>query len=212
MRDVPLNSTTETTRVVDHQTPLGTTNDPATTISHTIPLLLNKAVQVASYQMLQQAALEAVAGTRLLFWRETPVVDGSAQAPEVFAGRAQVTDTTETNAAGQNDADQVSFTLTVEDGVNWTKQGGAGTGAILTLSVVNGGADLTAGSGIQVIGGGGYGATVDLTVATGAVTGATVAVGGTNYAVDDLLTILDPTVLTLPTSAAPTLKVDTVTT
>lgn len=170
-----------------------------------IPLEMNLDVASAGYEILKFAGMNAArsgVNNAVQVWMETPVTDGSADAPESHAGVAQVADFKPEMKAG--DVALIKCKLQGFGDPTWVQQGGAAATGAATLTITSGGAGQTAGTALPLIGGTGYGATVTVAVTTGAITTATIVSRGTGYTVGDRLTLLRGT--TLPTLTVATIS------
>jgi hypothetical protein len=202
-----IQSTSDTVDVIDYGSDGGFKANLVTGNSYTISCSMNLDVTDAGYALLKNAALTAGTGTTLRWFRLTPVTDGSSDTAEAHAGVAFVTNFSEDITAGN--VAKVTFDLAGYGAYTFVPQGGtAGTG-IATVTITDGGANLTAKNGVELVGGSGFGAIANLTVVTGAITAVTIVNAGTGYAVNDVLTVLDPAVVgtgdTLPTFEVATL-------
>jgi hypothetical protein len=211
--DQPFNLSTDSVDIITQGSSGGFTKPIISRSSWAIPLEMNLDVTSPGYLALKYAAMNAAnsaVNNALQFWMETPVVDGSASAPESHAGICQVADFQPTLKAG--DVAQIRCTLQGFGDPVWTGQGNTtSAGRIATLTIISGGAGLTAGTAVPLIPitGSGYGATATVAVTTGAITTATIVVPGLRFAVGNLLTISSPAVVgpgdTLPTLSVATL-------
>lgn len=177
-----------------------------------IPLEMNLDVTSLGYQILKFAGLNAAksgVNNAVQVWMETPVTDGSGATAESHAGVAQVADFKPEMKAG--DVAVVKCKLQGFGDPTWTKQTGAGGGTgIATLTITSGGASLSAGTAVALVGGTGYGATATVGVSGGVINSAVIVSGGTGYTVGDRLTIFAAPVVgagdTLPTFVVATIS------
>lgn len=200
----------DTQDVLDYSTDFGFKSQIVTGNSYSISCALNLDPTSDGYKILKKASMTSAQGVAVEWYRELPLVGTSNDHPQVDAGVAFVSNWSESLEAGS--ISSVTFDLTGYGAPKNYQQGDA----IATLTVTNGGAGLTAGSGKALVStspaqgnGSGKGATVDITVSSGVITAATIASGGTNYKVGDVLTITDPTVFGTG-DTAPVLTVATV--
>jgi hypothetical protein len=212
--DQPFNLSTDSVDIITQGSSGGFTKPIISRSSWAIPLEMNLDVTSPGYLALKFAAMNAAnsaVNNALQFWMETPVVDGSAAAPEAHAGICQVADFQPTLKAG--DVAQIRCTLQGFGDPTWTGQGNTTTvGRIATLTIVSGGVGLTAGTAVPLVAAGagaGYGATATVAVTGGVISTATIVSPGRGFVVGNLLTIISPTVVgpgdTLPTLSVATL-------
>lgn len=189
LSDTSVKGTSQKTGAIDYETGIGGRKDLITEIGYNLPCTMNVALADAGYQLLKQAWLEGAQGTTIQWYRISPVKDGSGDPAETHAGVAFVEGFDENVRAGE--IATVSFTLAGFGGLTWVPQGGVGATAVATVTIVEDGAGLTAGTytGVSLVGGTGAGAKATLVVSGGGVvTTATITTGGTGYTVGDLLT------------------------
>jgi hypothetical protein len=115
-----IQGTSDSTAVLDYDSEFGFQANLITGQSYTIPCSMNLDVTDEGYQILKEAALEAASGTLVQWFRETPVTDGSNDAPEYHAGLAQVGSFSEDIVAGN--IAKVSFDLIGFGAYEWSAQ------------------------------------------------------------------------------------------
>jgi hypothetical protein len=187
-------STDSTDAPLDYSSEYGWKNPLMTNIGWSVPASMNLSLGDAGYRILKQAWLNGAAGTALKVYRVSPVKDGSGDDAEIHSGIAFVEGFQESIQAG--DVATVSFTFRGTGALLWYPQGNP----IATLTVTTAGSGMTAAtySGKALVPvnpapgvGSGKGATANIVVAGGGtVTSApTIAAGGTNFKVGDVLTV-----------------------
>lgn len=186
----------DTKDVLDYSTDFGFKSSIVTGNSYTISAALNLDPTSEGYLLLKRAAQTSANNVAVEWYRELPLVGSGNANPQVDAGVAFVSNWKESLEAGS--IASVTFDFQGFGAPKNYQQGDA----IATLTIDDGGVGLTAGSGKALVSsspaqgnGSGKNATVDLTVSSGVVTGATIASGGQNYKVGDVLTITDATVV-----------------
>lgn len=117
-----IQTTSTTVDVLDYGSEFGFSASLVTGQSYTIPMGMNLNLTDAGYAILKQASLEAVQGTTVEWFRESPSIDPLETALETHAGIAFVTDFSEDIQAGN--VAKVSFTLTGYGAPVWTPEGG----------------------------------------------------------------------------------------
>lgn len=114
-----IQSSSDTTDVLDYGSTQGFKASLVTGQSYTIPCSMNLDLNDAGYKVLKQAALDAASGVTVQWYRESPEMS-STGSPEVHAGVAFVTDFSEDIQAGNVAA--VSFTLSGYGAYTWTAE------------------------------------------------------------------------------------------
>jgi hypothetical protein len=210
-----IQGTSESTSVVDYDSPQGFQANLITSQSYSIPAGMNISTTDEGYYILKTAALKAADGVLLEWYRETPVTDDSGDNPETHAGLAQISDFSEDIVAGS--ISKVTFTLNGYNAYRFYPQGNP----IATVTVSTAGSGLTPAtySGVALVSfnptqgiGSGKGATADIVVAAGGTVEAapTIIAAGTNYKVGDILTVAAGTVGDAGTDVLPRFTVATV--
>jgi hypothetical protein len=187
-------STDSTDAPIDYSSEYGWKNPLMTNVGWSVPASMNLSLGDAGYKLLKSAWLSGAAGTALRVYRVSPVKDGSGDDAEVHSGIAFVEGFQESIQAG--DVATVSFTLRGYGQLLWYPQGNP----VATLTVTSGGSGLSPATynGVALVGstpgqgaGSGRNATADIVVAGGGTVTAppSIAAGGTNYKVGDILTV-----------------------
>lgn len=211
LTNTSISVSSDTQQVLDYSTDFGFTSQIVTGNSYTLSCALNLDPTSEGYKVLKRASMTSANNVAVEWYRELPLVGSGNDNPQVDAGIAFVSNWSESLEAGS--ISSVSFDLLGYGAPKNYQQGDP----IATLTITNGGAGLTGGNGKALVStspaqgnASGKNATVDITVnGSGVITGATIASGGQNYKVGDVLTITDPSVFGSG-DTAPVLTVATV--
>jgi hypothetical protein len=119
LENAGIQSSSDTTDVLDYNSPQGFKASIVTGQSYTIPCTLNLSLKDAGYLLLKSASLNAAAGDLVEWYRESPeqTVGGT---PEKHSGVAYVTDFSEDIQAGN--VAKVSFTLSGYGAPTWVME------------------------------------------------------------------------------------------
>ena len=119
LENAGIQSSSDTTDVLDYASPQGFKASVVTGQSYTIPCTLNLSLKDAGYLLLKSASLNAAAGSLVEWYRESPeqTVGGT---PEKHSGVAYVTDFSEDIQAGN--VAKVSFTLNGYGAPTWVME------------------------------------------------------------------------------------------
>lgn len=196
LTNASISVSSDTQDVLDYSTDFGFKSSIVTGNSYTISAALNLDPTSNAYLILKRAAQNSANNVAVQWYRELPLVGSGNTDPQVDSGVAFVGNWSESLEAGSIAA--CSFDL-VGYGAPKNYQQGDG---VATLTVTNGGAGLTAQTGVPLVGtspeqgnGSGKNATATITVnGSGVIQTATIVASGENYKVGDVLTINDPTV------------------
>lgn len=210
LSNASVQGTSSSQKILDYSSSFGFGKAIVTENGYSIPCNLNLDPDSEGYKIIKRAWRNSSGGQTLQWYRELPIVGTTDKQGQVDAGVALVSNLQEDMTAGN--VAKITFTLEGYGTPQDYQQGSS----IATLTVTNGGVGLTAGTGKALVSAtptqgnlSGKGATVDITVSSGVITAATIANGGSNYKVGDVLTITDATVVGAG-DTAPVLTVATV--
>jgi hypothetical protein len=211
LTNTSISVSSDTQTVLDYSTDFGFSSQLVTGNSYNISCALNLDPTSEGYLTLKRAAQTSANNVAIEWYRELPLVGTSNDNPQVDAGVAFVSNWSESLEAGS--VASVSFDLLGFGAPKNYRQGDP----VATLTITNGGAGLTAQTGVALVGtnpaqgnGSGKNGTVTITVnGSGVIQSATIVAGGQGYKVGDVLTITDATVFGSG-DTAPVLTVATV--
>ena len=119
LENAGVQSSSDTTDVLDYASPQGFKASVVTGQSYTIPCTLNLSLKDAGYLLLKYASLNAAAGQLVEWYRESPQ-QTPIGTPETHSGVAYVTDFSEDIQAGN--VAKVSFTLSGYGAPTWVME------------------------------------------------------------------------------------------
>ena len=208
LTDASMTSSSSSTNVQDYDSDPTSAKEAITSVSKSMPVVLNLSPSDPAYQILMECADRATENLAVQYLRISAKVPGSVGDAEVRTGIATVSGFNEGRAVAGVGA--MTFTLTAYGGSTWYPQGQAAA----TVTVTSGGSGMTPATYTAVpfipVGIGGRNVVGTVVVAAGGLVSAapTITAGGNNVRVGDVYTVAAANVGT--TGVMPTFTVATV--